>query len=459
MIESLSFEILQHVTNKLTYFECFNLGVCSKTLLLATLDSDNFWQSKLRTDFNGEYTYDQEDRQIDGTQTLKEFAYQVDRPTTYKEIYREYLTYHKTVLVNLSKAYDTDLEDGSRLSADFNSGSLSSFVKECNCIERCGMPKGVETVWKLIHSILIDVIRLVSNENEFVHALSQIRFIWKIEYKILLKASLIRMAVRCQNIHIIDRLLGKSNVEIYDTEVHEISNKSLFRRFNLITEELSSEKESNVDEKAGYREETKKINIKRYVIGIEIISVIRSKSFSSSQEMVYKALSLIRSSFDSYDFIRLGCAKRLASILRFFLVPKIVRGLGVHMVDVFFDQIYCGLWALTKKLEYVVAQAVYRHLLLSCNRSVDKLYDLLENPDLPVLDLDNIALFAKRYPIPAGMNRYRAIIYQYVREHPTAISEQGYEKLINMGSPSLDVKKFYDLKNPYPFGLSIIKSS
>lgn len=424
--ELLPQEVIIFITDKLTYYQCFNLSLCSKFWYNLILNSEPFWQHRLVAEIN----QDPEDliteiqsgqdkliTRLEGDQDKLITEAQSDQCKLITTIEEDQsmnrsnkITYSKIIQqlrVKRNKLSSLSFREG--MAKLIGSGEMtiesqfSQFIWTCNQIVECRVPKGPRAIMGFVEFIMMKNMQSGSQLKSFIDAILQIDFIWNIKAKGKdFVGPLIYFSILYENHLVIDRLeRGRSDMEKH--------------RFGLLM--------------------------------LRAI-VLRSSLYQSPRvdKFIDRALVLVKHKIDQERFIKHGCSKQLAETMALCIRGSIggMRGRSVRYKNRRNDdirriskdnnriKILTTLVEVSTTLDNVIRRTVYRDLLIDCNQNVNRIEFILTDPMFPPLDLDDITVFARLYPHERDLDIYKNVINSYVSRNPNCISEKGYHKFMNL---------------------------
>lgn len=381
-LELLPGEIFEHITDKLTYYQYFSLGVCNSTLLASTLGSDSFWRHRLWIDF----------WLIDPIERGRNIS-------ACKEVYIDKLT-HLRSIVESARSFENGeqtniIHPPSHPNEILSKSHYERLFDDFRLCVKCQIPNSVEKLFHYIEYVINNLstdnflLGLYSNKA-FINSMLKIPEIWTNKH--------IKMNNNfCYNLI--------TNCVRYDCM--EVLNKHILRP------------------------KTNKI-----VTGLTILNALlplhRNQDLDPNlrDEAINLGLSLVRTVIDLEDRVRnfvyeYGIRKIAATIVMF---REMYDG-DVTDREIS-NKVVTELLAIISSMDYVIAREIYRKLIIIINRFPSALSWFLLN--LPEVDLDDLFVFKATFPTKPHINRYKKVIRIYCLQYPNCISKHNYDRIMNM---------------------------
>lgn len=364
--ECLPSEIFELITDKLTYYQCHSLGLCSVTLLNLTFNDELFWRHRL----------------------IKEFDRNPATPNSttisYKKKYKLKLTFLRSKRNFLKDMCDKATAKTQQL-ITYTPKSLKMFSKHCNQLITFAIPQGDIFITQFIKYVICGTIGINVNMKEFIDAILRIDFIWDIKNEGCIK------------------LNREVNSILVDHGV-EFGNDNDFRLIDKL--------------------EIVENDTEKYILGRMLLGGILSSNFAQvSETLVDRALKLVKSPIKQNIFYNRRETINLARTMD--LLFSVFRTDNSNPLHV---KILNTLLEILNKLDKVIIRAICRRLLIRCSSYVRRLEILLNHPGFPQFDLDDMAFQLGIHS--RLNNRYKACINDYVARFPNCVSQKGYDKLM-----------------------------
>lgn len=347
--------ILCLITDSLTYYECFNLGVTNRFWLDITLNLQSFWKRRHSMDFD------------------PNFDKSITRSTDHKHNYRNSLINTKNLLYFLS--------DSSIPPSEY-----PFFYKDVNQILRCGIPRALSVIFTFVNAVIGSLIqpgiRARQRRQSFIESLTQIDDrLWKIP--------------EAHEEEFTDKVIVQS-------ALFNCSSTILFmvEKLNLVKFDVAM------------------------LLFVNAAGNYNTDTFKSLMNL--SAQLMIGEIKDPMHFIEKEGVSNFSYLLsRFhrYMVNDIISKSTL-------DNILTFLFNMNPAL----SRAICRDFLICFDAHLVLLTWFLNHPLVPEQDMDVIATFGNKFSSddPAEINQYKQLIRDYVRRYPSALSEQGYLKLMNV---------------------------
>lgn len=365
---SLPKSILKFIINKLTFYQCYALGSCNRLFYSLTLDSEDFWKQRCKTDFGDD------DVIMIGD----------DFKANYKCLILQLRTY--TIFTDEpDNLYD-------RIQAHFTQFDFSQFAQIINIVVKCQLYTGIE---KKIYDLIVRTVNMpadntndayLSMRKSFLSSLTLIKFIWN-SYgayrKELFNHNFLFQCVDHECLEVIDKVIcRKRSVEV--------------AMGLLILSRV----------------------IQREKMGYQIPDTIMNKGF----ELIECEIK------NPGNFIRLNGTKALASQIYSYKIDPaelISRDRLDMLVNKLLNRVV--------RMDEVLAKDIYQELLIKCCNHLSTLTWILSLP-IPnfIFDLNVISIFGIKFRPNTRHMEFKTIIDDYIKRHPGCITEQNYDKLVNI---------------------------
>lgn len=299
-------------------------------------------------------------------------------PTSYINYYKDKLTTFRKLLRRLPDVG----QDGVRETL------WNSLFRTLGTSIQCGIPYATDNIINFIQRIINSPI--IHNQNgQGLHE----------------RKRLIQRLVKFDKLWVMSQLQNK----FYEKLIDQCVCNSWFKLLESLTNKVRSQ----------YRS----------LVGIYILDHLYLGRWAAKPHIsltIFKlGLNLINSKIDDIEF---AIEHRWIK-----MIARLVFVYGLHKVSVngeVEDMVVHEFLLMISKLDNVVANAIYRNILLFCNSYPQVLEKLLDHPLMPEMNLDAIIVFKAVFPSNNGL-KYKEVITKYLEKYPNCLSKRNYNAIMN----------------------------